>query len=155
MRLVLEKNVTARNVSDIIRLVVESLTDKKLDKLPSRTSVGRIIDEANSLAKDHVGQKIMEGVNVREHEGNTLHGDGTSKKCVESSNSDSSSSFDPFESTLAYTSPEKKNPKRKLNSPTPQPSESLDYSSDSQEFFCPQNQLEAIDLDALEFENES
>ena len=106
-------------MSDIIRFVVESLTDKKLDKLPSRTSVGRIIDEANSLAKDHVGQKIMEGVNVREHEGNTLHGDGTSKKCVESSNSDSSSSFDPFESTLAYTSPEKKESKKKTEFTNP------------------------------------
>ena len=55
------------------------MTNKKIDKLPSKGFRCQLLIEARHLADIQVGHAMLEGIDLNTVLGNTLHGDGTTK----------------------------------------------------------------------------
>ena len=72
-------NVSINKVNEVIQTVVKRLTDKKIDKLPSKGLRCQLLIEARHLADIQVGHAMLKGIDLNTVLGNTLHGDGTTK----------------------------------------------------------------------------
>ena len=75
----LSMNVSINKVNDVIRTVIKRLTNKEIDKLPSKGLRCQFLIEARHLADLQIGHAMLEGTDLNSVLGNTLHGDGTSK----------------------------------------------------------------------------
>ena len=75
----LSMNVSINKVNEVIQTVVKRLTNKKIDKLPSKGLRCQLLIEARHLADIQVGHAMLEGIDLNTVLGNTLHGDGTTK----------------------------------------------------------------------------
>ena len=75
----LSMNVSVNKVNDVIRTVINRLTNKKIDRLPSKGLRCQLLIEARHLADIQVGKAMLEGLDMSTILGNTLHGDGTTK----------------------------------------------------------------------------
>ena len=75
----LSMNVSINKVNEVIQTVVKSLTNKKIDKLPSKGFRCQLLIEARHLADIQVGHAMLEGIDLNTVLGNTPHGDGTTK----------------------------------------------------------------------------
>lgn len=73
----LKQNVAMCNIGPVISTVINSLTGKSLDRIPSKTLACTILKEANFLAKAHVAESMLDGVDGAS--GNCLSSDGTTK----------------------------------------------------------------------------
>ncbi len=61
-------NVSLNKVNDVIKIVLNRLAKKDVDRLPSKALKSQMLIEARHLAVVQIG-----------HGGNTIHGDGTTK----------------------------------------------------------------------------
>ena len=74
----LSLNVSMNKVNEVIKTVINKLTNKSIGRLPSNAVKSRLLVEARHLAYLHVAEEMLkEGVDG--YTGNCLHGDGTSK----------------------------------------------------------------------------
>lgn len=74
----LQQNVAMRNVGPIIQTVIQNMTGKCLNKIPSKDAACQILKEANFVAKTHVAKEMLSG-NESHLTGNCLSSDGTTK----------------------------------------------------------------------------
>lgn len=54
-----QQNVALRNVGPIIQTVIENLTGKSLNRIPSKDVPAQILKEANLIAKSHVVSEML------------------------------------------------------------------------------------------------
>ncbi|XP_057300254.1 uncharacterized protein LOC130630693 [Hydractinia symbiolongicarpus] len=73
----LSLNVSMGKVNDVIKVVLEKLAKKRVDRLPSQGLKSHLMQEALILAQLQVAEAMID--NDKEAFGNCLHGDGTSK----------------------------------------------------------------------------
>ena len=73
----LSLGVSVRKCSEVVRTVIDGLTDKKLDQLPSKATISGLQSECETLGQIHVANVMLNNANL------TLHLDGTKKKFKE------------------------------------------------------------------------
>ena len=69
----LSHNVGVQHVSPVIKSVVETLTDYKLDRLPSTAKMSDMLAESKQIALTQIGEQLLSEDNL------TMHRDGTTK----------------------------------------------------------------------------
>ena len=74
----LSMDVSMNQVNNVIKIVLKKLANKNVGRLPSMGLKSRLLLEARWLSKSQAGMG-METKDISPHEGNCLHGDGTSK----------------------------------------------------------------------------
>ena len=75
----LSMNVSVNKVNEVIQTVIKRLTDKVIDRLPSKGLRCQLLIEARHLADIQVGQAMLQNLDLNSVLGNTLHGNGTTK----------------------------------------------------------------------------
>ena len=74
-----EHECVSKQGENVIRTVINRLTNKKIDRLPSKDLCCQLFIEARHLADIQVGKAVLEGLDMSTVLGNALHGDGTTK----------------------------------------------------------------------------
>ena len=72
-------NVSLNKVNDVIKIVLNRLAKKDVDRLPSKALKSQMLIEARHLADVQIGHATLVGINLSSVLGNTIHGDGTTK----------------------------------------------------------------------------
>ena len=75
----LSMNVSINKVNAVIKVVLNRLAKKDIDRLPSKSLKSQMLIEARHLADIQIGQAMLQGNDLSSVLGNTLHGDGTTK----------------------------------------------------------------------------
>ena len=75
----LSMNVSVNKVNDVITCVLKRMAGRNIDRLPSKAVRCQMLIEARHLADIQVGQAMLEGLDMEDVLGNTIHGNGTTK----------------------------------------------------------------------------
>ena len=75
----LAMNVSVNKVNDVITCVLKRMAGTNIERLPSKAVRCQMLIEARHLADIHVGQAMLDGLDMEDVLGNTIHGDGTTK----------------------------------------------------------------------------